>query len=322
MMRLSLALCAIAGAAAFRAPAARRPALTASRMAAAAAEDCASVVVGAGRIGSLLAENSGGLDVVVGREDEIPADGTGPIYVCTRNDVLDAVVDKCPEGRREDLVFLQNGYIDSWLKSRGLESNTQALLFFAVTKKGADPIDGVTTVNPEGLTTVTGKWSNALVERLGKAGLKCNGADAALYQLKMFEKLMWISGYMLMGAAKGCETVGEVKERFSEDMDALVSEMTAAVEARYGITFEAGVSERLAAYTDVVATFPCAVKEFEWRNGFFWAISRQLVKDAAGDEAKDALPLHTSLLRSCADQGLLGFDLPSEPDEFVLLGKK
>eukprot|EP00968_Pinguiococcus_pyrenoidosus_P005661 scaffold368_cov258-Pinguiococcus_pyrenoidosus.AAC.24 len=139
--------------------------------------DGPATIVGLGRIGSLLASAGGGQDAQVGRGDTIDAGGSGPIYVCTRNDVLDDIVDKCPENRREDLVFLQNGFIESWLKSRGLEANTQALLYFAVPKLGAEPIDGVTPLNPEGLTTVTGKWGQALADRLAKAGLKCNDVD-------------------------------------------------------------------------------------------------------------------------------------------------
>ena len=35
-------------------------------------------------------------DTMVGRADSIAADGTGPIYVATRNDALGPVIDKCP----------------------------------------------------------------------------------------------------------------------------------------------------------------------------------------------------------------------------------
>ena len=66
-----------------------------------------------------------------------------------------------------DLVFLQNGMILPWLQQRGLESNTQvlqrhsrlptqfctqALIYFAVPSLGSRPIDGITEVDPDGLT--------------------------------------------------------------------------------------------------------------------------------------------------------------------------
>lgn len=98
-------------------------------------------IVGGGRIGDLLSGSSPG-GKVVGRSDDMTDLPAGPIYVCTRNDALDDVVERCPEDRREDLVFLQNGYIEDWLKEKGLGDNTQILLFLAVTAKGADPIDG------------------------------------------------------------------------------------------------------------------------------------------------------------------------------------
>jgi hypothetical protein len=47
-----------------------------------------------------------------------------------------------------------------------------------------------------------------------------------------------------------------------------------------------------------VTSFPCAVKEFEWRNSYFFKL---------GD---DACPAHNELLRECKEKGLLGFELP------------
>uniref|UniRef100_A0A7S1TQA1 Uncharacterized protein n=1 Tax=Phaeomonas parva TaxID=124430 RepID=A0A7S1TQA1_9STRA len=282
--------------------------------------DVPATIVGLGRIGGLIASVGDGKDTIVGRQDKIAADGSGPIYVCTRNDVLDGIVADCPEGRREDLVFMQNGFIESWMKGKGLEDNTQALLYFAVTKAGADPIDGVTPLNPEGLTAATGKWGAALTARLAKAGLKCNDVDAVAYRAKMFEKLFWISCLMLVGAAHDCASVGDAQKEHGEELAALIAELAAAVTARYGIEFEAGVVERLFAYTDVVANFPCGVKEFEWRNGFFWALSREAVKAAGGDEAADVCPIHTKLLRGLEAEGKIGFDLPGEPDMQLLMG--
>ena len=99
-------------------------------------------------------------------------------------------MDECPEGRRKDLVFLQNGYLDDFLKSKNLLSNTQALLYLSVTAKGVDPVDGITTVNPEGLTAATGLHAQAFAGRLAALGLKCNVVSADEYRPAMFEKLM------------------------------------------------------------------------------------------------------------------------------------
>lgn len=145
-------------------------------------------IIGSGRIGGLLAQ--GGESVVLGRNDEIDPDGVGPILIATRNDALDGIVEKCPPNRKPDLVFMQNGYLDGFLESKGLLDNTQALLYLSVTKKGADAIDGITSVNPEGLTAATGVHAQAFADRLAALNLKCNVVTSEQYRPAMFEKLM------------------------------------------------------------------------------------------------------------------------------------
>ena len=90
---------------------------------------------------------------------------------------LEKIIEDCPEDRRCDLIFLQNGILTEYLKGKGLEDNTQGLVYFAVSKKGEAPIDGKTDTNPEGLTAVTGKWGNDMAARLAKADLACKGLD-------------------------------------------------------------------------------------------------------------------------------------------------
>ena len=51
--------------------------------------------------------------------------------------------------------------------------NVQALVYFAVSKKGETPIDGKTDANPEGLTAVTGKHAHAFAARLAAGDLSC-----------------------------------------------------------------------------------------------------------------------------------------------------
>mmetsp|Transcript_9930 Transcript_9930/g.13896 ORF Transcript_9930/g.13896 Transcript_9930/m.13896 type:complete len:338 (-) Transcript_9930:314-1327(-) len=253
-------------------------------------------VVGGGRIGSLLA--SKGSTTLLGRGDVIDPEGTGPILLATRNDALDSIIDACPPNRRKDLVFLQNGYLDNFLESKGLLENTQALLYLSVTAVGVDAVDGITSVNPEGLTAATGEWAQALADRLGSLDLKCNVVSKEDYRPAMFEKLIWISTYMLVGTAKECSSVGQAGSDYKEIVEQVVNELVTAVSKKEGITFQPGTMERLAAYTDVVTDFPCAVKEFEWRNQYFYDL---------GDEE---CPIHNGLLRECMEKGKLGFDLP------------
>eukprot|EP00586_Coscinodiscus_wailesii_P009280 CAMPEP_0172524142 /NCGR_PEP_ID=MMETSP1066-20121228/294030_1 /TAXON_ID=671091 /ORGANISM="Coscinodiscus wailesii, Strain CCMP2513" /LENGTH=326 /DNA_ID=CAMNT_0013307253 /DNA_START=1245 /DNA_END=2225 /DNA_ORIENTATION=- len=255
-------------------------------------------VIGGGRIGSLLAKGGGDNTLLLGRGDSIPTEGTGPILVATRNDSLEGIVDSCPKNRLPDLVFMQNGYLDNFLSSKGLLDNTQVLLYLSVTAKGAEPIDGITSVNPEGLTAATGVHAEAFKELLAGLNLKCNVVGGEEYRPAMFEKLIWISTYMLVGAAKECSSVGQAGSEHGELVESVVNELVAAVSAKEGIVFPEGVMGRLAAYTDVVTDFPAAVKEFEWRNQYFYSL---------GDEA---CPIHNGLLRECQEKGFLGFDLP------------
>lgn len=73
--------------------------------------------------------------------------------------------------------------IEPWLESKGLSSNTQLLVYFAVAKIGDAPIDGKTDVNPEGLTAVTGEWSKVVAERLRHGGLACKVSLSKFYKM-------------------------------------------------------------------------------------------------------------------------------------------
>lgn len=253
-------------------------------------------IIGPGRIGSLLAE--AGNCRLLGRSDKIDPQRAGaPIFIATRNDALEGIIHACPENRREDLVFLQNGYLDDFLEKHNLQDNTQVLLYVSVTAKGAPAIDGVTEVNPEGLTTGTGKHAQAFANRLLALNLKCNVVSPERYRPSMFEKLIWISTYMLVGTARDCASVGQAGRDQKALVETVISELVRAVSDKEKISFSEGTVARLSAYTDVVANFPCAVKEFEWRNKYFYQL---------GD---DKCPAHNGLLRECQAAGKLSFPL-------------
>lgn len=256
----------------------------------------AAAIVGRGRIGSALSDMGGGEDTLIGRGDDIP-DREGPIYVCTRNDDLDNVISRTPESRRKDLVFVQNGVLGRLLERHGLGKNTQALIYFAVAKKGEPPLDGITDANPEGLTSTCGKWANHLKERLAKGGLTCHVLQEDRYTARMYEKHIWICAFMVCGASHKCN-IGEVESNHSDEVRVLIGEMQAALSNKYGVTFEDGVQDRLCAYARSVAHYPAAVKELAWRNGFFWKMSEEAKKGMKDDPC----PLHSKLLRQVADE--------------------
>lgn len=256
-----------------------------------------AVIIGGGRVGEALFGMGFGKDVIVRRGDAFPADNTsGPIYVCTRNDDLKGIIDSIPENRREDLVFIQNGALMPFLeKELGADTEfTVLLVYFAVAKKGEAPIDGKTNTDPDGLTAVNkvGKWSGEVKKRLQSSGLACSDLDQVEFTQAYWEKIMWISAYMLVGALHGNCTVGEVESQHRAEVDSLLGELaTAVTSANPKVLWERGrLCERLAAYSRSVAHFPTAVKEFEWRNGALYDLT--LLARAAG--RADPCPTHTA----------------------------
>lgn len=233
-----------------------------------------------------------GRDLVIRRGENVPESSTGPIFVCTRNDVLGAIVDATPESRRQDLVFIQNGMLAPWLESKGLSDATQVLVYFAVAKLGDPPLDGKTDTNPEGLTAATGKWAAATAARLHAAGLSCKVLEADEFQKPMLEKLIWICAFMLVGARHPGASVGVVETEYRSEVAELINELASAASVETGTQFDAGIEDRLCAYARSVAHFPTAVKEFEWRNGWFYGISKRALE--SGKE--DPCPLHTAWL--------------------------
>ncbi len=250
-----------------------------------------AIIVGGGRIGSTLASFGGGKDVILKRGEPFPTEpAEGPIFICTRNDALKGIIDATPEHRRGDLVFMQNGMLGPFLEENGLADATQVLLYLAVSKMGEAPIDGITDTNPEGLTAAKGKWADAFAARIAQGGLTCRTLEGDEYTKAMLEKHVWICAFMLCGALNGGVTVGEVESEHRDQLAGLVSELCSAGEAELGVKLEPGAIDRLCAYARSVAHFPTAVKEFEWRNGWFHGISQR----ALASGSSDPMPLHTA----------------------------
>lgn len=252
-----------------------------------------------GRIGSFLHEQNERKDILLRRGENVPEDSNGPIYVATRNNDLDDIIKSTPSTRLEDLVFLQNGVLTNYLKSKGLEKNTQGLIYLAVSKKGEKPIDGITDLNPEGLTAITGKWAEDFAIRLKNAGLTCHVLDYPTWTIAMLEKHIWISAFMAVGAKHKC-TVGEVEKIHKDEVCSLITEMASAANKATGVAFKSDVADRLCAYARSVAHFPTALKEFEWRNGWF----AELTLKALQASLPDPCPQHTQILQ-VVDNGSL-----------------
>lgn len=252
-----------------------------------------AIIVGGGRVGKALQDMGNGDDVLVKRGESVPIDFPGPVLVCTRNDDLEGVLESTPKSRWSDLVFFQNGMLETWFQSKGLSDPDQVLAYFAVSKLGEPPTDGKTDTNPEGLTAAYGKWASAVTGRLLAGGLSCKVLEKETFQKQMFEKLIWICAFMLVGARHPGATVGIVEKEYRSEVSSLISELAAAAAAEKGIVFEPAMEDRLCAYSRTVAHFPTAVKEFKWRNGWFYSLSEKAIAEGKPDPC----PLHTAWLK-------------------------
>ncbi|XP_041996484.1 uncharacterized protein LOC121746642 isoform X2 [Salvia splendens] len=186
-----------------------------------------------------------------------------------------------------------NGMLEPWFETKGLGDADQVLAYFAVSKLGEPPVDGITDTNPEGLTAAYGKWASAVAGRLRAGGLSCKVLEKEAFQKQMLEKLIWICAFMLVGARHPGATVGAVENEYRSEISALIGELAAAAASEKGLVFEGAIEERLCAYSRAVAHFPTAVKEFKWRNGWFYSLTEKAI--AQGKQ--DPCPLHTSWLK-------------------------
>ncbi|KAH7434844.1 hypothetical protein KP509_06G037500 [Ceratopteris richardii] len=191
------------------------------------------------------------------------------------------------------LIVAKNGMLEPWLERKGIPDATQILVYFAVAKLGDPPIDGKTDTDPDGLTAACGKWAPAVAARLHSAGLSCKVLGPAEFQKPMLEKLIWICAFNLVGARHPGATVGIVEKDYADEVTALIKELADAASTAKGVSFDSGIESRLCAYARSVAHFPTALKEFEWRNGWFY----ELTKKATASGLKDPCPLHTSWLK-------------------------
>ena len=94
-------------------------------------------------------------------------------------------------------------------------------------------------------------------------------------------------------------TVGEVEKDCTADVTVLIQELLASCrDANPFALFasDAAVTARLLAYGRSVAHFPTAMKEFPWRNGYFWDISQA----ALSEEKADPTPTHSTWLKEYA----------------------
>ena len=123
---------------------------------------------------------------------------------------------------------------------------------------------------------------------------------------------------MLVGAVNGGITVGEVEKNHRSEVDALVRELAAFIRFTLSVALKNGLEDRLAAYSRTVEFFPTALKEFEWRNGYFYRYSCMAGVRTTADGRKidvpDSTALHTEYLQIALEQGLISQGLLDSVD--------
>jgi hypothetical protein len=73
----------------------------------------------------------------------------------------------------------------------------------------------------------------------------------------------------------------------------LIEELASGGAPALGVSMADGYVERLHAYSRSVAHFPTAVKEFKWRNGWFYSHTEK----SRAEGKPDPYPTHTAWLK-------------------------
>jgi len=265
-------------------------------------------VVGPGRVGSALAQALEACGVLAGPvirrgglewADAPP--GRRPVLLCTGAQHLAAAVAECPQDRRADLVFMQNGAIEPWLAAQGLEATaTRALLYLAAAEGGRGGLrDG------GGLSIASGPWAVETRLALGAAGVAAREVPQEEFARLAFRKLLWSSIFWCLSAGRGGAPVGELVRDLDsrEEVEALACELLAVGGPAYGLCGDDGeeLVTDLVHYSlsipHAVPSVPMALEELSWRNGFFLRRRRSPLHLAALRRALPAADLRTALAR-------------------------
>jgi len=262
-----------------------------------------AIIVGDGRVGQMLKAKGDKSDVMVRSTSEMKfqiknnpggSGKNGPIYLCVPNSALSELVDACPDDRREDLVFMGSGNLGDFLNEKQLSSCSQALIYFVIGKLGDDPVDGITELDPDGLTCAVGKWAPDLAKRLRKVGMNCKLLTAEQFEVSRLERLVWTCSVNLVAKANGLKTIGEVaKDEFWSQSEKCMAELVAAVYSTTGIMIQENFYKRMRLYTESVGQFNAVVKDLPFRNGYFYDLSNT----AIASKTSDLCPLHTKMLK-------------------------
>lgn len=232
-------------------------------------------IIGNGRVGEglhLLDSSS----KVFGRNDciselkDIQEDDL--VFICTRNDDLQSVIDILPTQALGNLVFVQNGMLSPFLKTLKPSPAARAILYFAVPKKGDKPAPG-------GDTIVCGEKASQVVNYFKTINIPAKAISNEEMAKVEMEKLLWNSVMGLLGQAYE-ETVEETLNKHWEEVEIIIDELLPAIQQDTGLVFRKNeLLDSLKEYSKEVSYYSARVKEFKWRNQWFFdALKRQKIE--------------------------------------------
>ncbi|KAI0561247.1 hypothetical protein FGB62_89g16 [Gracilaria domingensis] len=198
-----------------------------------------AVIVGRGRIGTMLANEE---DTVISAHEFCSMAATShlsdvSILVCGRTNTLETLTQACPYSLRENLVFFQNGDIIPLLSKLGVDKCSKVVLYVGVPSRNAAPQDGVTPQSPDGLTVATGKWASNVADRFRSMGLTCGVVDEDTFLVSYYEKLVWLSAFNIVGASRGFIPMDVVATECSAVVLTIMKELLKIVSLKTGTTF-------------------------------------------------------------------------------------
>lgn len=246
------------------------------------------IIIGAGRVGTSLKKRSEAAEIPVDLVTRTTGDSVlegpqgDPIVVATRNDDLLDVIERVPDYRLGDLVFVQNGVFRGLLRNNHLSNCTRGLIYFAATARDGD-------IDPGTISWFTGPHGLTMARWFSLMDLQARHVDWPRFSYYEFEKLAWLCIFGVLCDAHDC-TVDEALDH-TNDFDALLAEMRHFGRAEYNVDAPLDyVGDRLRDYSRSIAGYRASVKEWDWRNG---AVLRAMV-----DHGERRMPATQRLLKA------------------------
>ena len=233
------------------------------------------IILGNGRVGGGLYRRAQRFSVdasLVGRTDGrelLREDVQQPILVCTNAGDLRELIRGLPSSRLDSLIFVQNGMIDPVLQSLDCGGCTRGLLYFAVPTRGAE-------IEPGGVSIFTGAHAEYVSKWFQYVELEAEVVTRESFSTEMASKLIWNCTFGLM-----CDvyqvSVGVLVEEHRTEVDALIAELCMVAGEGIGCALEpVQISADLCAYSLSIHGYRGALKQWEWRNGWFVDVAERM----------------------------------------------